>query len=414
MSQELAWNGVHARTSAASVDSPSRDGGYATSRGLSSHLVVERAGADRLAAITDDWRDLGSRADSRNIFMHPLLLAAAMASYPERNIVPLLAWEGARLVGFWAFAQGHPPRSVVPVQMLSAPPTPNAYLAQPVIDRDRLEPVLDAFLTHVAGATDLPKIVALDAVNVDGATSAALTRVIAARRGAVHVFSHAPRPMLASELDAKAYFEQAMSASSRKKLRQHRRRLGEKGALQSIVITEPKAVCRAFEDFLALEAAGWKGREGTALLSDAADAAFARAMVCTLAEQGEAAIHALALDGKPASMQIVLRSGRTAYTWKTAFDEALHDFSPGTLLFEDYTASLIADPEIDVVDSCSFDDSGYMASWRERATLAHLWFDARPGGSATFTLAVRLQSAYLAVRAQAKAVYLRRMRRKRR
>jgi CelD/BcsL family acetyltransferase involved in cellulose biosynthesis len=133
-------------------------------------------------------------------------------------------------------------------------------------------------------------------------------------------------------------------------------------------------------------------------------------MIAALAARGEAAIHSLTLDGKPVSMQIVLRAGATAFTWKTAYDEALHDFSPGTLLFEDYTARLLADDTIACVDSCSFDDNGYMAAWQERATLTQMWFDARRGGSTAFTLLARLQAAYLAGRGYAKNFYRRYLR----
>ena len=84
------------------------------------------------------------------------------------------------------------------------------------------------------------------------------------------------RPKLASELDGKAYLEKSLSSSTRKKLRQHRRRLSEQGALTSVVVSEPQAVRDALEQFLALEAAGWKGQRGTALLNDKTDAAFMR------------------------------------------------------------------------------------------------------------------------------------------
>jgi CelD/BcsL family acetyltransferase involved in cellulose biosynthesis len=219
------------------------------------------------------------------------------------------------------------------------------------------------------------------------------------------VFSRSLRPKLASNLDGKAYLEKALSSSSRKKLRQHRRRLAEKGALQSSILTDVEAVQRAFENSLALEAAGWKGRQRTALLSHEADAHFARAMIAALAAQGEAAIHMLTLDARPVSMQIVLRAGPAAFTWKTAYDEALHDVSPGMLLLEDYTAALLADAGVAYVDSCAFDDSGYMAAWTERAAIAQVWFDARRGGSPAFTVLTRLQMGYLALRRRAKALY---------
>lgn len=373
-------------------------------------VTVELAAGARLAEIEADWPDLIARADAPNIFMNPKLVRYAGDSYPGKRCVALLAWQGdagrRRLVGVWAFSIGRAPQSILPQKVLSAPPTPHGFLATPVIDRENLDATLEAMLDHIAGDESLPKIVALDAMGTGGATMAALTRVLAARGGASCILRQASRPKLASELDGKRYMEKALSSSSRKKLRQHRRRLGEKGALETRIVTEPDAVCAALEDFLKLEASGWKGRQHTALLSDAADAAFARAIIAGLAPRGDACIHALTLDGRPVSMQIVLRAGPAAFTWKTAYDEALHEFSPGMLLLEDYTAAFLADAGIAFVDSCAFDDSGFMAAWSERQPIAHLWIDARRGGSLIFAILTRLHKGFSALRAHAKEVYL--------
>jgi hypothetical protein len=110
-------------------------------------------------------------------------------------------------------------------------------------------------------------------------------------------------------------------------------------------------------------------------------------------------------------MQIVLRAGAAAFTWKTAYDEALRDFSPGMLLLEDYTAAFLADPIISYVDSCVYDDSSFMAVWSEREPMAELWIDARRGGSAAFAHLSRVQKFYLWLRKQAKAARARLWRR---
>jgi hypothetical protein len=104
-------------------------------------------------------------------------------------------------------------------------------------------------------------------------------------------------------------------------------------------------------------------------------------------------------------MQIVLRAGAAAFTWKTSYDEALHDVSPGMLLLEDYTAAFLNDASVAYVDSCAYDDSSYMAAWTERQKIASLWFDARRGASWRFAVLSRLQKAYLALRATAKSAY---------
>jgi hypothetical protein len=46
-----------------------------------------------------------------------------------------------------------------------------------------------------------------------------------------------------------------------------------------------------------------------------------------------------------------------------------------------------------------------MGSWQERGEIATLWFDARARRSMMFVLLARLQGAYLALRARAKALY---------
>jgi hypothetical protein len=76
------------------------------------------------------------------------------------------------------------------------------------------------------------------------------------------------------------------------------------------------------------------------------------------------------------------------------------------LLLEDYTAAFLADAGIGFVDSCSYDDSGFMAAWSERQQIVHIWFDARRGGSAAFAIASRFHNHALALRAAVKALYL--------
>jgi CelD/BcsL family acetyltransferase involved in cellulose biosynthesis len=374
-------------------------------------ITVDILRGERLRALDLQpyWHDLVTRAETPNVFMSPAVIAAAAAVDPD--LVVLAAWQpaagGPRLAGLWAFSMGRPTHSPLPIRVLRAPPTANAYLSSPVIDRDMAEVTLAAMVDAVADAPDLPKIIALDALSAEPAAREALMRVMAARGGAVHTFTTSERPMLASGLDAKAYFEAALSASSRKKLRQYRRRLGEKGRLETRRLTASDAVCVAFEQFLDLEAQGWKGRAGTALISDAKDAAIARAMVAALAQDGAASIFTLELDGHPISMQVVLRAGAIAFTWKTTYDETFRDFSPGMLLLEDYTAALLADPQIGAVDSCAFDATSYMATWMERRRVADVWIGVGANTQTQFRLAAQAQSAFLRLRATAKSLYLR-------
>jgi CelD/BcsL family acetyltransferase involved in cellulose biosynthesis len=372
-------------------------------------ISVEIADAARLASLHAGWADLASRADSPNVFMDPALACAAAAADPQGGHRALLAWKSVdgrrRLVGAWAFGVGRAPRSMLPIPMLTMPRARHGHLATPAIDRDCLDETLDAMLDCIAADPALPKIAALDMMSAEGPTWDALMRVLARRGSTPFVFETSRRPKLASALDGKAYLEKSLSSSTRKKLRQHRRRLSERGKLVSMVAAEPQAVRAAFEEFLSLEAAGWKGKQGTALISDETDAAFIRGAVGALADRNCASIHSLYLDGKPVSMQLVARAGAAAFTWKTTYDETYQDFSPGALLLEDYTAAFLADKSLAFVDSCSFDDTGFMSAWSERLAIADLWIDARRGGSPAFRALARVQQGYRHLRGAAKSGY---------
>jgi CelD/BcsL family acetyltransferase involved in cellulose biosynthesis len=258
------------------------------------------------------------------------------------------------------------------------------------------------YLERDAGA---PKLIMLDAMGMNGETMRSLARVLEARNGAPFILTRTQRPMLESELDGPRYLEKSQSSSSRKKLRQHRRRLAESGKLEFKVCQEPRAVHQAFDDFMRLENQGWKGRNGTALLCSKAEAKFSAAMVASLAERGDASIHALYLDGKPISMQIVLRAGRIAFTWKTTYDEAFQEFSPGMLLLEEYTREFLSDRSIACVNSCAYDDKGFMSAWAERQEVAQVCISVRGGFSLRFFLFCHLQRGFLALRRAAKTFH---------
>ncbi len=114
-----------------------------------------------------------------------------------------------------------------------------------------------------------------------------------------------------------------------------------------------------------------------------------------MAEAGLVAIQALEVNGRPAAMLIVLRSGAGCFGWKLAYDEGLRDFSPGILLLEDLTTRLLADPDIAFADSCTDAEDGYVAGlWQERQAVADVIFDARRGGSLSFPAVVTSARAY--------------------
>jgi hypothetical protein len=150
-------------------------------------------------------------------------------------------------------------------------------------------------------------------------------------------------------------------------------------------------VAAALQDFLTLEAAGWKGRAGTAAASDPAIATFIRNAVAGLAAQGKARVDRMLSDGRAIAATITLASGDTAWCWKIAYDESLSRASPGVQLVCELTESLLAQDGPARVDSCAVADHPMIDHlWRERLALGDRLIALRPAAG-RFTLACRME-----------------------
>jgi hypothetical protein len=170
------------------------------------------------------------------------------------------------------------------------------------------------------------------------------------------------------------------------------------GALDVVDDRTPAAAGQAFEIFLALELASWKGAGGTALLSDVRDAAFVRRLFQRLAGEGSASVALLRLDGEAVAAQVLLYCGATAYTWKTAFNARYGKYSPGALLIDKVTENLFAGPTIMAINSCAAEASFMAQLWAGRRVMADMLVDIGPGASLAFRLEAARRLAYRRLR----------------
>ena len=321
-----------------------------------------------------------------NVFMHPAALAAVTAT-DFAHIHVLHAWAGdgdaRKLVGVWALRE----RRIAPFwRFLQSPPYDYAFAAGPVIDPDHAGAVMAAFLEAIANDAKLPNVIKLKLL--DGEAAAPIIDAVQARCGQMLNLAERPRPFLSGESGRKR------SGSTAKKLRQDWNRLSALGTAEIVNLRDPGAKLAAFEIFLQLELDSWKGSRGTALRSQSEDAAFARLFIANLAERGAASVALLRVDERPIAAQVLLYSGATACTWKTAFDAEYSKFSPGALLIDKVTDALFASG-VTQIESCATEDSFMAQLWTGRRMTVDLLADVGLKRSIGFTLAVFGERAYL-------------------
>lgn len=205
---------------------------------------------------------------------------------------------------------------------------------------------------------------------LEGPLHDALTQVLAEQDRQGSTVLREERALLRSDLAPEAYLEESLSGKKRKELRRQHRRLAEEGEL-TVERTDGRDGLAVWTDeFLALEEAGWKGEQGSALACDPYTALLFRSALEGAAERGRLERLAIRLDCRPLAMLATFLAPPGAFSFKTAFDERFARFSPGVLLQRE-NLELLTHPDIEWTDSCAAMDHPMIDHfWRERRIVA--------------------------------------------
>jgi CelD/BcsL family acetyltransferase involved in cellulose biosynthesis len=355
-------------------------------------FTVQWRELSQLESIVDDWRELAARALVPNVFYEPAFALAAAPVF-GRDVGAVLVWSGTaprKLLGFFP-ARLEARRYGLKLPMLVGWTHPFAPFSVPLVEREAAEPVIAAWLAHVAGDTALPGLLLLPYLPEEGPFAASLAAILRRAQMPAADFNRHARALLAPRGNRSAYVEHALGPHQFRELRRTARRLNELGALLFTTATEPDPVAAATEDFFALEASGWKGETGAAAATNDEVRSFIKAAMRGLAAERKVAINRVFLDGRPIAVAITLRSGDTAWLWKAAYDETLARYSPGVMLAASLTEELVNDASIERTDFCATaNHRGMNRTWSERLALCDLMIAARP--NAPFARAQRLEA----------------------
>jgi CelD/BcsL family acetyltransferase involved in cellulose biosynthesis len=253
---------------------------------------------------------------------------------------------------------------------------PYGTLCTPLLDRDMAGDAT-AGLLQAARTTGAHALILRD-VMLHGAAMKAFRQVLGQDGMRPRLLHSRLRAALDATRDADELLRDALGAKKLKELRRQRNRLAEHGPVGFVVARGPEDVASALETFLELEASGWKGRRGTALLQHQGDAGFVRRAARALAETGQCEILSLRAGTIPVAAAIVLRHQDRAFYFKLGVDERFAKYSPGVQLTLDLTRHLCADPSIRLADStASADHPMINPIWRGRLAIGDVLIPLR-------------------------------------
>lgn len=345
------------------------------------HLAIypARAGYE----LQEELDFLTNRALEPNVFFSGRFLAPAMPRLEDRVIRLMLMRDEtethSRMRLMLPFSVEKPGFSVG-APIIRAWANPFGPLGTPLLDREDAAETLDNMLEALSKPeTNLPGILVLPDLRLDGPVASLLRAVAMSRNLSIAVTDEAQRPFLESTLDADEYLAKSVSTKHRHEMRRQWRRLSEHGEVTYMVARQPEEIRYHLEEFLTLEDSGWKGRRKSAMVADRYRAAFAREAINSLAETDSVRIHSLALDGEAIASMIVFVIAGDAWTWKTAYNETYARYSPGKLLVDRLTEWHLDDLNIRRTDSCAVPDHPVMSRmWTERERMGTMIIGLHP------------------------------------
>ncbi|PPQ19151.1 GNAT family N-acetyltransferase [Bradyrhizobium sp. AC87j1] len=340
---------------------------------IAQQAAIHPASGDAMAArvplIAIDpgqWRALAQRAIEPNGYYLPaweLAVSATARGRTEASALPAFDGTSSRLIGLMPVIPLWRALKIPLPALVSA--HPYGTLCSPLIDRDAPIEAATQLLQRARGAG--AHALVLNDVALDGAAMTVLRQVLTRDGLKPRVLSSYIRASLDATQDDETLLRDALGTKKLKELRRQRHRLEEHGPVTFDVARRPDEIGPALETFLQLEASGWKGKRGTALVQQAGDATFIRRAVPALAETAQCEIITLRAGTTPVAAGIVLRHQDRAFFFKLGIDEHFAKYSPGVQLTLELTRHLCADSSIASADStASADHPMINPIWRGR------------------------------------------------
>lgn len=320
------------------------------------------------------WDDLAGAASEANVFAERWFVSAGGNLPQAEGARVLRVWNGAHspeLIGLFPFTI-LPRYGRLPLRHIQNWLHYHSFLGTPLLRAGYEHAAWQAILTKLDQSDWAIGLLHVNGLIEAGPVHRALIEATATLGRRCDVVHRMRRAMLQSDLTSAAYYEATVRKKKRKEFKRLEARLAEQGAVSTRRLEVDDDLGDWCDAYLRLEAAGWKGRTGSALACTPPTDNFFRDVVAGASAAGRLEMIRLDLDGSAIAMLVNLYAPPGAFSFKTAFDERFARFSPGVLIQLENLAVLDR-PDVAWMDSCAVEDHPMIDSlWAQRRSVVRV------------------------------------------
>ncbi len=331
--------------------------------GVGVDVFVHRA-HDIVDALAAEWTALAGQASEPNAFAEHWFVAASLRTMAaDRDIRLLEVRRGSRLIGVLLAETGQG-YARLPIRFVRNWCHDQMFLGTPLVAAGEEKAFWAAAVAALGEADRRANFLHVRGLAEGGPIHRGLAGAAVVHREV--------RAFLESDLDPAAYYAQAVRPKKRKEIRRLRNRLAELGPVEARTLDDRAAFDAWCDTYLAMEKAGWKGKEGSALGCRPETERFFREAVATAWGAGRLQFLRLDVGGRPIAMLVNFLCAPGSFSFKTVFDEDYARFSPGVLVQLE-NLDILSRGDIDWMDSCAGADHPMIDSlWTERRAIVRV------------------------------------------
>ncbi len=318
-----------------------------------------------LSGFVPAWEELAAAALEPNVFYEHWMLLPALEAFgggKDISIVLVLIHDAhnpdapAKLGGLFPLEQ-IPRYKKLMVSVLSLWRHAHCYVCTPLVRADAARECMVELFRWLRSGGANASLLELRCISGDGRFHKLLVDLsneLGLRSCITDIFT---RGLWRERSDKNTLTESAVPGDLRRRLRRKEKRLSERGWVEHLAMRPEDDIGRWIDEFLRVEASGWKGQRGSALASSEGDRRYFTEIATSAFRRGRLLMLGLNFNGCPIARRCAFVAGEGSFAFKTAYDEEFADFSPGAMLEMDSIRQLQTLAAVRWMDSCAAPDN---------------------------------------------------------